>query len=61
MLYNIGDTIKTKKGESGKIVSIEIKADGITYQMEAKEVDIMRKEIVNGIVPVKESEIERKV
>ena len=59
--YKIGDTVKMIGDSSEqirKVLSINITSEGVFYTLTSREVDLEKKDIVNGSIYLKENEIE---
>lgn len=59
--FNVGDKVKfvgDKDEEAGEVVGFSYTADrGFVYQISSKEVDLAKKEIINGVKSCAEKEL----
>lgn len=55
--FNIGDKVK-HEGEEGEVISIQVSADGVTYTITSKEIDVRNKTIIEGVKHVQEDVLE---
>jgi hypothetical protein len=56
--FNVGQSVKMPDGEVGIIQSVRADENGIHYVVSSKEVDLVKKEIINGVKHCEESELE---
>lgn len=55
--FAVGDKVIAPDGELGEIVSVHIDENGVWYTMTSKEVDVPRREIIEGFKHLTEDEL----
>ncbi len=60
--FNVGDMVVAKSDllrETHKVLGFSYYGDGYSYKVTSKEVDIVKKEIVNGVSFYKEEDLKK--
>ena len=55
--FELGQKVEMPDGEIGSVISIHADENGIHYVVTSKEVDLVKKEIINGVKHCEESEL----
>lgn len=55
--FEIGQSVQMPDGEIGDIQSVRADEGGIYYAVSSKEVDLVKKEIINGVKHCEEDEL----
>lgn len=57
--FEIGQKVKViSDGEVGEVLAIHVTSEGVRYTISSKEVDMQKKEIINGVKHCGQDELE---